>query len=126
MNPTDKMMAWAQIALSFLFIGGVFFISAIYELGFAHLNAEQSRDFAKCLDWMQITCGAIIFFWFNRTRTGGIPDASQTVTQKITAPDGTTTTVVSPANAKPESVPTLATTSNTPVPLVPTPPENPK
>lgn len=98
MNPTDRMMAWAQIALSFCFITGVFLISAVYEMGFAKLNADQSRDFAKSLDWMQITCGAIIFFWFNRARVGGIPDASQIVTQTHTSPDGTKTVITSPVS----------------------------
>lgn len=109
MSPTDRMMAWAQIALSFAFIGGVFVITAIYELGYVHLNADQGRDFAKSLDWMQITCGAIVFFWFNRTRVGGIPDPTQMITQSHTSPDGTKTTVTSPVNAPPASVPVLKT-----------------
>ena len=111
MNPTERMMAWAQVALSVLFIFGTFMILALYELGYARISADQQKSFDSDMNWLTGACLIIIYFWFSRARTGGIPDNSQIVTQTHTSPDGTKTTVTSPVNAPPASIPTLPTTT---------------
>lgn len=117
MNDMDLFLARTQAKLAFFLIvilvllcGGVIWIL----LSSQSVNPTVSNLLVQVVTGVLALCGTACGFFYARTRTGGIPDSTQTVTQKITAPDGTTTTVVSPANAKPESVPTLATTSNTP------------
>jgi hypothetical protein len=107
MNPTDKMMAWAQIGLSVLFIFGTFFVIGAYELGYAKFQADQAKDFSSTMNWLTGACLIIIYFWFQRQRTNGIPDSSNLVTQSHTAPDGSKTTVTSPLNAPAAAVPSL-------------------
>jgi hypothetical protein len=108
MNPTDKMMAWAQIGLSVLFILGTFLIIGGYELGYAKFSADQTKDFSSTMNWLTGACLIIIYFWFQRQRTNGIPDSSNMVTQSHTAPDGSKTTVTSPVNAPAGTVPSIA------------------
>lgn len=106
MSPTDKLMAVAQILLSALFLFFVFVITVIYELGLAHLTADQDRTFGSWMDRLLEAAAIVIFFWFQRARNSGIPDASQVVTRTHTLPDGTktviTTPVVPPASAAKE------------------------
>lgn len=109
MNPTDKMMAWAQIGLSVLFIIATFVIIGAYETGYAHFNPDQEKSFGSTMNWLTGADLIIIYFWFSRTRTAGIPDSSQTITQTHTAPDGTLTTITSPVAAPAASVPTITT-----------------
>jgi hypothetical protein len=110
MNPTDKMMAWAQIGLSVLFILGTFIIIGSYELGYAKFSVDQQKDFSSTMNWLTGACLIIIYFWFQRQRTSGIPDTPMVI-QTHVAPDGTKTTVSSPVNAPASSVPNLPTTS---------------
>lgn len=107
MNPTDKMMAWAQIALSTMFLFGTFCVIVLYELGYTHFNPDQEKSFSANMNWLTGACLIIVYFWFQRSRIGGIPDASQMVVQTHTAPDGTVTKVTSPVNAPASAVPTL-------------------
>jgi hypothetical protein len=109
---TDRLMAWAQIALSFGILGLIFAALFLYETGHVSLNVEQQKSFDSLLDWLKSIGSLIVFFWFQRLRQGGIPDNSQTVTQIHTAPDGSKTTISSPVGAPAAAVPTLATTSN--------------
>lgn len=97
MNATDKLMAMAQIWLSVLYLVFTFIVTLAYELGWAHLTADQDKSFSNSLNWLQTTAGIVVFFWFNRARTAGIPDPSQMVTQTHTLPDGTKTVTTSPA-----------------------------
>lgn len=87
MNPNDKLMAWAQITLSFLIICG-----ALALMAFGKVSPDA-------LAWLRDIGFVIVAFWFSRQRQGGIPDASQTVTQTSTHPDGTKTVITSPATA---------------------------
>jgi hypothetical protein len=107
MNPTDKMMAWAQIALSVIFLFGTFLIMILYELGYTHFSADQEKSFSSSMNWLTGACLIIIYFWFQRQRTAGIPDTSQVVTQTHVLPDGTKTIITSPVDAP--IVPTFAT-----------------
>ncbi len=101
MNPRDKMMAWAQIIFSAMFFLVTFIIIILYELGFAaHLPVDQAKSFERNVDWLTGASLIVLYFWFQRARSGGIPDANppdNTVTQKHTAPDGSTVVITSPA-----------------------------
>jgi hypothetical protein len=126
MSDLDIFLAKTQARLAFFLIiilvflcGGVIWIL----LKSQSVNPTVSNLLVQVVTGVLALCGTACGFFYARTRSGGIPDVTNLVTQKITAPDGTTTVVTSPSNAKPESVPTLATTSNT-SPLAPKP-ENP-
>jgi len=89
-------MAWAQIVLSIVFLLFTFAVTIIYELGFAHLTADQDKAFSTSINWLQGAALIIVYFWFQRQRTAGIPDASQVITQTHTAADGTKTVTTTP------------------------------
>lgn len=115
MSDLDLFLAKTQAKLAFfliiILVILVFGVMAILLLP-VQVNQAVSNLLVQVVTGILALAGTACGFFYARMRPGGIPDATQTVTQKITAPDGTTTTVVSPANARPESVPTLATTSN--------------
>jgi hypothetical protein len=111
MNGADKMMAWAQIALSVFVLVLIFTAILLYETGHVSLVADQQKSFDSLMDWLKSIGSLIVFFWFQRLRQGGIPDQSQMITQSHTAPDGTKTTVTSPVNAPPSAVPNLPSTT---------------
>lgn len=104
MNATDKLMAWAQIGLSVLLFVATFIASCYYfwmiHTGIA-LPADSIRSLESLLDKMWTACGIVVFFWFQRQRTAGIPDGTSMVTQSHTAPDGSKTVIVSPASTTP-------------------------
>lgn len=104
MNPVDKMMAWAQVVLSALFLLGVFAVIGIYETGHVHLDAGQVQSFDTLLNWLTGAAFLILVFWFQRQRQGGIPDAP-VVTQTQTGPDGSKVSVTSPAHLPLPSLP---------------------
>jgi hypothetical protein len=107
MNPTDKMMAWAQVGLSVLFILCTFLIIGAYELGWAHISVDQQKSFDSTMNWLTGACLIIVYFWFSRQRTAGIPDTSQTIVQTQVAPDGTKTTISAPVATPAASLPVL-------------------
>ena len=126
MSDLDYFLAKTQARLAFFLViilvllcGGVIAI-LIFAV---NVNQTVSNLLVQVVTGVLALAGTACGFFYARNRVGGIPDTTNQVTQKITTPDGATTTVISPANARPESVPTLATTSNTP--LVP-PKETPK
>jgi hypothetical protein len=111
MNPTDKLMAWAQVIFTGLIFAFVAAIFIIFETGHAHLTIDELKIYERDTGWLKDAALVVLYFWFQRARQGGIPDASQMVTQSHTSPDGTKTTVTSPANAPAASIPTLPTTT---------------
>lgn len=91
-------MAWAQIAFTAIFFILLFTIIILFELGYAsHLNDAQQKTFDATLAYLKDAGLVVVAFWFGRLRGGGIPDAA-TVTQTVTAPDGSKTSVTSPAH----------------------------
>src|SRR5271155_2941397 len=108
----ERMLAWAQIILSFVLLGLIFVVIFLYEVGWAHLGAEQQKGFDSLVDWLKSIGSLVVFFWFQRLRQGGIPDGSNVITQSHTAPDGTRTTITSPVNTPVASLPTLPTTKS--------------
>lgn len=97
MNEGDRLMAQAQIALTFFFLTFVFAVTIIYELGYTHFNDAQDKNFSSWMNWLQGAALILIYFWFQRTRTAGIADPTQVVTQVHTATDGSSTTITTPA-----------------------------
>lgn len=123
MNATDKMMAWAQIGLSVLFIVGTFIIIGVYELGLAKFpTTDQLKDFSGTLNWLTGACLIIVYFWFQRQRTAGMPDSANTVTQTHTGADGSKTVITSPVSAP---LPPTPGVTNAPSPQPSTPPASP-
>lgn len=98
MNPIDRMMSWAQIILSVVFLVLVFIVIGAYELGYASkLTPDQQRVFGDVLSFLKDAALVILYFWFQRQRQGGIPDGP-TVTQTQIGPDGSKVSVTSPAH----------------------------
>lgn len=92
-------MAQAQIAFTAIFFLLLFAIIILFELGFAsHLNDAQQKTFDATLAYLKDAGLVVVGFWFARLRGGGIPDSGPTVTQTTTAPDGSKTSVTSPAH----------------------------
>lgn len=137
MNPTDRLMAYAQICLATGILGFCFFIILVYEMGWAKIPAGD-QTFASALDWTKGVAFLVAVFWFQRARAAGLPDPSQTITQTHTAADGTKTVIVSPAttpagapNAPPSATPsaslvTIQTPAATITPASPIPPTTPE
>lgn len=115
MNPnTDRLMAWAQIGFSVLIFVLVGALMLIFETGHAHLTPDDLKAFDRHVDWLKDAALMVLVFWFQRSRQGGIPDASQAlVTQTHTAPDGSKVVITSPA----------ASTKVVAAPLAQTPPK---
>jgi hypothetical protein len=127
MNPTDRLMALAQIWITAIFLSFTFVLLLIYELGWSHLTADQDKSFSTSLNWIEGAALILIYFWFQRTRTSGIPDPSQVVTQTHTAPDGTKTVTTSPVATTASGAPVVAPTIQPAVlsqPATPLQPEN--
>jgi hypothetical protein len=116
MSEGDKLMAWAQIWLSILFLSFVFTVTIIYEMGLTHFNDAQDKNFSSWMNWLQGAALIVIYFWFQRTRSAGIPDPSQVVTQTHTTPDGARTTVTTPVGVPNAIVPLTSGVRVSPVP----------
>lgn len=120
MNELDHFLAKTQAKLAFFLIiilvllcGGVIWIL----LSSQSVNPTVSNLLVQVVTGVLALCGTACGFFYARTRTGGIPDSTQMVTQSHTAPDGTVTKITSPVSAPPASIPTLSTTAATTAPL---------
>lgn len=110
MNSSDRLMALAQIWLSIILLVFTFAVTLIYELGWSHLTTDQDKTFSNSINWLQGAALIVIYFWFQRTRTAGIPDPSQIITQTHTTPDGAKTVITSPATS-PAGVPNIVSSA---------------
>ena|SRR5450631_3346109 len=110
MSDLDLFLARTQARLAFFLIVTlvilVFGVMAILLLPLS-VNPAVSNLLVQVVTGILALAGTACGFFFARTRPGGIPDTSQMLTQTHTAPDGTKTTVTSPINAPPASVPNL-------------------
>lgn len=109
MNSLDNKLANAQICLTAALLALIALVVVWLEIrGVPHLDADQLKEFTTWSGWLR-NIGMIVIgsFWFNRNRSGGIPEAP-TVTQTQTAPDGTVTSIKSPAHLPLPSLPTPA------------------
>lgn len=86
----DRLIAIAQIVLSILFLTYTGAVVLIYELGLSHLTESQDKSFANQINWLTTASMIILYFWFQRQRTAGIP--ADTTTTSTTSPDGAQTT----------------------------------
>lgn len=67
---TAKETAWAQIALSFCFIGGYFVVLGIFLLGYVRVPLDYKDAFMTLLGVITGSVGTVIAFWFSRQRNG--------------------------------------------------------
>lgn len=98
MNDLEVLMAKAQIALAFLYnfvFLGIFIIVAVLWDRLSKMDVGLLTMFATASMNQSKDAGS---YFFARQRTAGLPDpASQMVVQERILPDGTKTTVTSPA-----------------------------
>lgn len=111
MDPTNRMMAWAQIIFSMLIFSIVGAVMLIFETGHSHMTDASLATFDRDFGWLKDAALMVLVFWFQRARQGGIPDQSQMVVQSHTAPDGSKTTITAPVGAPAGAVPILKTSS---------------
>lgn len=72
----DKLLAAAQIGLSILFILSTFIVLGIVFTQPAMTEA-QTRVFDVVVDLLKTGTMLILFFWFQRQRSAGIPSPNQ-------------------------------------------------
>lgn len=65
---TAKETAWAQILLSFAFIGGYFAVLTIFLLGYARVQTEYKEALIALLGVITGGVGTVLAFWFSRQR----------------------------------------------------------
>lgn len=101
----EKMIAMAQIGLSVLFLVGYFLVIILFMLGHARIPVDYKEAFAGLLSLMTGGGLTILYFWFQRTRLGGVPDPVSITTETPPPPAPQTTTVtIGDANANPPTV----------------------
>jgi hypothetical protein len=100
------MLAWAQILFTALFFLALFAIIVIFEVGGAsHLSDAQQKTFDATLAYLKDAGLLIVGFWFSRLRSGGMPESMPTITQTRIDPDGSKSTLTSPAHLPLPSLP---------------------
>jgi len=110
---TDRMIAMAQIGLSALFLTGYFLVIILFMMGFANIPVDYKEAFAGLLSLMTAGGLTILYFWFSRARTAGIPDplpvttTIRTETPPPPAPQTTTVTTTPLTGDAYEDPPTL-------------------
>jgi hypothetical protein len=65
----ERLIAWAQIALSVLFLTGYFTVLILFMLGFAKVPTDYKEAFAGLLSLMTGGGLTVLYFWFQRSRT---------------------------------------------------------
>lgn len=78
----DKFTAWAQLALSVLFLCGYFLVLILFMLGQANIPTDYKEAFAGLLSLMTGGGLTILYFWFQRARGQSLPDPSTTTTKQ--------------------------------------------
>jgi hypothetical protein len=112
MTDLDVFLAKTQARLVF-FLVSVLVILVLAVVAILLLPLQVNPTVSNLL--VQVVTGVLALagtgcgFFFARTRPGGIPDATQVVTQTHTSPDGTKTVITSPAatTTVPTSQPTI-------------------
>lgn len=69
----ERLIAWAQIALSVLFLSGYFTVLILFMLGHARIPADYKEAFAGLLSLMTGGGLTVLYFWFQRSRTPELP-----------------------------------------------------
>ena len=65
----ERLIAWAQIALSVLFLTGYFTVLILFMLGYAKIPTDYKEAFAGLLSLMTGGGLTVLYFWFQRSRT---------------------------------------------------------
>ena len=88
MKDLDLLIARAQVWLSALFLIGYFVVLILFLLGFARVPVDFKEAFAGLLSLMTAGGLTILYFWFQRSRTAGVPDPTTTTTktESVTTP----------------------------------------
>ena len=115
----DTIVGRTQRNLTYLY----WFLFALVLAALVFLPRPMDESSRTVLQMLLAILGTLITqqssFWFARVRTAGVPDPTQVVTQTKTTPDGTKTTVTSPATKPaPQGIP-HAPTSTILSPLAP-------
>jgi hypothetical protein len=119
----DVFLAKTQARLVF-FLVSVLVILVLAVVAILLLPLQVNPTVSNLL--VQVVTGVLALagtgcgFFFARTRPGGIPDATQVVTQTHTLPDGTKTVITSPSATTP-----VSTTQPVIIPVVKADPSGP-
>lgn len=70
---TAREVGWAQIALSFSFIGGYFVVLGIFLLGYVRVPLDYKDAFMTLLGVITGSVGQVIGYWFSRQRPDSVP-----------------------------------------------------
>lgn len=71
----ERVIAFAQIALSVLYTVGFFAVLILFMLGFANVPERFENAFTGLINLLTAAQLAIIYFWFQRTRSKDISGA---------------------------------------------------
>jgi hypothetical protein len=74
---THRGTAWAQIALSMLFIGAYFGVLLLFLLGYVKVPDNWKDVFATLLAVLTSGVLTILGYWFSRQRVSSDPKAEQ-------------------------------------------------
>jgi hypothetical protein len=80
----DRFTAYAQLALSMLFLTGYFLVIILFMLGHARIPTDYKEAFSGLLSLMTGGGLTVLYFWFSRAR-GQAPDPNTAVTTTTTA-----------------------------------------
>lgn len=70
-QPTERLIGFAQISLSVLFLVGYFGILALFLFGIIKTPAEWKDALTALLGVLTAAVGTVMSFWFNRYRPVG-------------------------------------------------------
>lgn len=70
---SDRAIAFAQIAISIVFLVGYFFLLGMFVLGKARVDPEYKDIVNSLLSVLTAGVGAILYFWFQRSRPNAQP-----------------------------------------------------
>ncbi|MGH8235413.1 MAG: hypothetical protein ACREXP_00135 [Steroidobacteraceae bacterium] len=70
-QPTERLVGFAQILLSTLFLGGYFAVMAAFLLGYVRTSPEWRDALIALLGVITGAVGTIMSFWFSRARPQG-------------------------------------------------------
>lgn len=96
----DKFTAWAQFALSLLFLTGYFIVIILFMLGYARIPTDYKEAFAGLLSLMTGGGLTVLYFWFQRSR-------QQTADPNTAVTTTTTATTLPPIGNANANAPTL-------------------
>lgn len=65
---TDKAIAYAQLILSVMFIGGYFTTLIMFMLGYARVPVDYKEAFSGLLSLLSAGALMLLQFWFSRSR----------------------------------------------------------